>query len=64
MTNGDETLGNETSGDETLAGVPESSSSASEFSSISILKYSLLFERIPFAELSPILLIKAMIRIF
>jgi len=40
----DETLGDETIDDETLGEVPESSSFAFEFSSISILTCSLLFE--------------------
>ena len=61
---GGETLGDETLGDETLGGVPKSSSSAFDFSYISILTCSMLFEGSPFAELSLVLLIKAMAGVF
>lgn len=60
----DETLGGETPGDETLGGVLESSSSASEFSSITILTCYMLFEGSPFAELSLLLLLKPMKGVF
>lgn len=61
---GGETLGYETLGYESLGGVPESSSSTSDFSSISILTCSMLFEGNLFAELSLVILLKAMIGVF